>query len=199
MPNDFESLRQEIAAHESNVVYTEQGYLPLFVASPRSKIVIVGQAPGIRAQTSNMAWNDASGQRLMTWLGVNEQQFRNPDLFAHLPMDFYYPGKGKSGDLPPRKSFAPLWHHRLRRHMTNVELTILVGRYAQRYYLGDTAQPSLTETVHRYSEYLPEYFPLVHPSPLNFRWFARNEWFERDLVPDLQAVVAGIVLPHSAE
>lgn len=193
MTESFDELRQEIMSHSSNASYTTQGFLPLFVASPQSKIVIVGQAPGIRAQTSNMPWNDASGRRLMQWLGVTEAQFRDPAMFAHIPMDFYYPGKGKSGDLPPRKTFAPLWHSRLRDDMPNVELTILIGKYAQAYYLKNRVQANLTETVHHYATYLPEYFPLVHPSPLNFRWFAKNDWFEEALVPDLQNVVAGIL------
>ncbi len=193
MTDIFDDLRQEIASHESNRDFTAQGYMPLFVASPRSRIVVVGQAPGVRAQISNMAWNDASGQRLVRWLGVSEDQFRDPKLFAHIPMDFYYPGKGKSGDAPPRKSFAPLWHARLREHMPQVALTILIGRYAQSYYLKDSVRPTLTETVQNYKEYLPDYFPLVHPSPLNFRWFARNDWFESEVIPDLQKIVAELL------
>lgn len=193
MSKYFEAIRDEIAAHESNALHTANGLLPLFVASPASKIVIVGQAPGIRAQTSNTAWNDASGNRLIQWLGVTEDEFRNPSLFAHIPMDFYYPGKGKSGDLPPRKAFAPLWHSRILREMPNVKMMILIGRYAQEEYLQNKRHRTLTETVQNYHEYLPEYFPLVHPSPLNFRWFPKNPWFETELIPDLQATVAQIL------
>lgn len=189
----FEQLRDEIAQHESNAAYKAEGHMPLFVASPHSKIMIVGQAPGIRAQSSNTAWNDASGRRLVEWLGVTEEQFRDPRLFAHIPMDFYYPGKGKSGDLPPRKAFAPLWHDRFRERMSEVQLTILIGKYAQGHYLIDNPYRNLTETVRNYEAFLPAYFPLVHPSPLNFRWFAKNEWFERELVPDLQRRVAEIL------
>ena len=192
MSNIFDDIRHEIAHHESNRIYLDQGFMPLFVASPQSKIIIVGQAPGIRAQTSNMAWNDASGQRLMRWLGVSEDQFRDPSLFAHIPMDFYFPGKGKSGDLPPRKEFASLWHDRLMEHMTQVKLTILIGKYSQGHYLKDRVPRTLTETVRDYKYYLPDYFPLVHPSPLNFRWFAKNEWFEEEVIPDLQRIVADI-------
>lgn len=193
MSDLFDELRHEIAHHESNASLMAGGLMPLFVASPRSKIIIVGQAPGMRAQTSNMAWNDASGTRLMKWLDVSEEQFRNPELFAHLPMDFYYPGKGRSGDLPPRKTFAPLWHPRFIEHMPHVRLTVLIGKYAQAYYLKDRVESTLTETVRNYNQYLPDYFPLVHPSPLNFRWFAKNDWFESDLVPELQKIVAKIV------
>lgn len=191
-PDPFELIQQEIMAHESNTSHTVNGFAPLFVASKHAKIMIVGQAPGIKAQQSGMAWNDASGERLRGWLGVTESQFRDPRLFAHMPMDFYYPGKGKSGDLPPRKGFAPLWHARLRELMPEIELTILVGAYAQKYYLPNV-QPTLTETVRNYDQYLPEYLPIVHPSPLNFRWFAKNPWFERELVPVLQKNIATII------
>ncbi len=192
----FEKLRREIADHESNATHKAQGKLPLFIASPQSKIVIIGQAPGIRAQASDIGWNDASGLRLIQWLGVNEEQFRDTNLFAHMPMDFYYPGKNTSGDLPPRTTFAPLWHPRLLQMMPEVKLTILIGNYAQSYYLKGKKYRTLTETVRHYEEYLPDYFPLVHPSPLNFRWFAKNEWYEEEVVPVLQKTVAKILKTH---
>jgi uracil-DNA glycosylase len=188
----FSLLHEEIAGHESNAQYTTNGFMPLFAGSPDSKIMIIGQAPGIKAQMSGLVWDDASGNRLMDWLGVTEDQFRDPRIFAHIPMDFYYPGKGKSGDLPPRKDFAPLWHARLVELMPNLQLTILIGSYAQKYYLPNR-QRTLTETVRNYQAYLPTYFPVVHPSPLNFRWFAKNEWFEEELVPVLRQAVAEIL------
>ncbi|MEO6109576.1 MAG: uracil-DNA glycosylase family protein [Candidatus Saccharimonadales bacterium] len=191
---EFNRLRKEISEHESNRVQKSLGYEPLFAASTRSRIIIIGQAPGIKAQKSGIAWDDASGVRLMNWLGVSEEQFRDTSLFAHIPMDFYYPGKGKSGDLPPRKEFASLWHKRLIDSMPNVELILVIGRYAQKYYLPHTKGKTLTETVHNYQSYLPDYFPLVHPSPLNFRWLTKNTWFEEELVPVLQETVSKIVL-----
>jgi len=112
MSDKLAQIRQEIILHESNLAYKKLGYNPLFSASPTAKIVIIGQAPGIKAQTHEMVWSDASGQRLMKWLGVDEATFRNRSLIAHVPMDFYYPGKGKTGDLPPRKDFAQLWHNK---------------------------------------------------------------------------------------
>lgn len=198
MDDQIELLRNEIATHASNSVYMSNGIMPLYVASSLSKIVIIGQAPGIRAQTSGKAWDDASGLRLVEWLGVTEEQFRDPALFSLIPMDFYYPGKGKSGDLPPRKDFAPLWHKRLLDLMPNVKLVILVGQYAQQYYLHDR-EKTLTETVRNYHAYLPGYFPIVHPSPLNFRWLAKNKWFEKELLPKLQKTVARIIAdaPHA--
>jgi uracil-DNA glycosylase len=189
----FNDLRVEIAEHESNSSLKTQGFEPLFLASPRSKIVIVGQAPGIQAQTSRIVWDDASGIRLMSWLGVEESQFRDTGLFAHIPMDFYYPGKGKSGDLPPRKEFAELWHKRLLDLMPNVELFILIGKYSQNYYLPKHGYKNLTETVRNYEDFYPKYFPVVHPSPLNFRWFAKNEWFENEVVSVLQKRIACII------
>ena len=193
--NPIQQLRQAIIAHETNHVQSKMGYQPLFSASPNAKIIIVGQAPGIRAQVSGKPWDDASGLKLMSWLGVSETQFRDENIFAHVPMDFYYPGKGKTGDLPPRKDFAALWHGRIREYMPDVKLTILIGKYAQQYYLKKSVHRNLTETVRHYEEYLPDYFPLVHPSPLNFRWFAKNEWFEDELVPNLQKLVSEIINP----
>lgn len=152
--------------------------------------MVVGQAPGRVAQESGLPWNDASGAKLFEWLGVAEGQFRDPDLFALLPMDFYYPGKGATGDLPPRKDFAPRWHPPLLDLMPKIELTILIGGYAQKYYLASRVKKNLTETVHAFREFLPTTIPLVHPSPLNFRWQARNPWFATDVLPVLRAQVA---------
>lgn len=189
----IEQIRQQISNDKSNSQYKAKGIEPLFDASPDSKIVVIGQAPGIKAQTSGIPWDDASGQRLMSWLGVSEEQFRDTSLFALLPMDFYYPGRGKSGDLPPRSDFAPRWHSQLLALMPAVELTVLVGGYAQKYYLPGKSHTSLTENVRNYKDFLPKYFPLVHPSPLNFRWLAKNQWFEKELVPELQKTVAKII------
>jgi len=183
----------EIMADESNAEFTNRGWQPLFTASESSRIVVIGQAPGIKAQTSGVPWDDKSGQKLIEWLGINEAQFRDPRLISILPMDFYYPGKGKSGDLPPRKDFAPRWHRLILERMPEVGLILLIGSYAQKYYLGKRTKRNLTETVHSYEEYLPEYFPLVHPSPLNFRWQAKNPWFEQDVIPILQQEVAEII------
>ncbi len=125
----------------------------------------------------------------MAWLGVDEATFRNPQNFAIMPMDFYYPGKGKSGDLPPRKDFAAKFHPLLLAEMTELKLIILIGSYAQNYYLKQNKQKNLTETVRAYAQYLPTYFPLVHPSPLNFRWLNKNPWFEAKVIPQLQKLV----------
>lgn len=189
---ELERIYQAIQSDPANQPWYRQGYAPLYTASEQSKIVIVGQAPGKKAQQSGKPWNDASGIRLRAWLGISDEDFYNPDFISLLPMDFYYPGKGVHGDLPPRKDFAPAWHPQILACMPQVEVTILIGSYAQKYYLGKTVKPSLTQTVHAYKEYLPEFFPLVHPSPLNFRWQTKNPWFEQTVVPDLQKLVRSI-------
>lgn len=193
MSDVFSKIRQEIIADPMNQEMRAKQYEPVYTASAKSRIVIVGQAPGARAQESKKPWNDVSGKMLRQWLDVSDEQFYNPDIFALIPMDFYYPGKGVHGDLPPRKGFAEKWHPQLLEHMPDVRLILLIGAYSQKYYLGKTAGKNLTETVHNYKNYLPEYFPLVHPSPLNFRWRSKNPWFESRVVPELKRHVHAIV------
>ena len=182
-------LYHKIDRAETNALLHNRGLSPVYTASAKSRIVLVGQAPGRIAQETRKPWNDASGRLLRKWLGVTDEQFYNPDLFAIMPMDFYYPGKGAHGDLPPRKEFAPTWHPKLLALMPDVRLTILVGAYAQKYYLGMRTERNLTETVKNFNNYLPEYFPLVHPSPLNFGWRKHNPWFEKEVIPLLQVLV----------
>ena len=188
MTESFLKIKEEIMVHPDNQAYTAQGWEPLFAASPHSKIVIVGHAPGRKTQSVGLPWRDASGEKLKTWLGLSESEFRSESI-AQIPMDFYYQGKGKSGDLPPRKGFASLWHPKLLKLMPGVRLFILVGAYAQGYYLSDQKKSTLTQTVRSFSEYLPKYFPIVHPSPLNLRWLQQNPWFKSDVLPALKAQV----------
>ena len=184
----FEMLKDKVMTDESNLAYTQAGIEPLYQASAEAKLLIVGQAPGIRAQTAGRCWADPSGDRLRTWLGLDESCFYSPAV-AILPMDFYYPGKAKTGDQPPRRDFANSWHPQFIEQMPQLELTILAGRYAQDYYLRGVKQRNLTETVRHYEDYLPDYWPIVHPSPLNGRWLKQNPWFQADVVPELQARV----------
>ena len=193
MTNVFDRIRNEIIDDPMNVDMRAKGYVPVYTAGSKAKIVIVGQAPGIKAQTTKKPWNDVSGKLLREWLDMGEEQFYDPNVVALIPMDFYYPGKGVHGDLPPRKDFAAKWHPQLLEHMPHVELIILIGAYSQKYYLGKNAKRTLTETVRAYEEYLPQYFPLVHPSPLNFRWRAKNPWFTAEVVPELTARVKEIL------
>jgi uracil-DNA glycosylase len=191
----LDRIRAEIIAHPTNAWAHDLGYEPVYSAAPGARVVLIGQAPGRKAQESGIPFNDASGVKLRGWLGVDEERFRDPNLFAILPMDFYYPGKGTAGDLPPRKDFADLWHERILAELPDVVLTILVGGYAQKRYLGDRVRSSLTETVRAYAEYLPATIPLVHPSPLNFRWLSKNPWFEAEVVPVLRSLVAKAIAP----
>jgi uracil-DNA glycosylase len=183
-------LRAAVAADPDNAAFTARGWTPVFAASPASRIVLVGQAPGAKAQASGMPFTDASGAALLEWLGIDDATFRDPDRIAILPMDFYFPGRGASGDLPPRRGFAERWHPRFLAHMPDVRLTLLVGTAAQAHYLGDRRKANLTETVRAFHEYLPAEFPLVHPSPRNIPWQAHHPWFREEVLPALRSEVA---------
>ena len=166
---------------------------PIFQFSNKSKILIIAQAPGQKAHDKGIPFDDLSGDNLRSWLGITKEQFYNSDLFAIMPMGFCFPGKGKSGDLPPRKECAPHWHNKIMDQFENLELIILIGKYSQDYYLKNNPHKNLTETVISYQNILPKYFPLVHPSPLNFRWQAKNKWFLERIIPELQKKVASII------
>lgn len=189
MNKEFEQLKKDIMLDVDNKVYSDKGIEPLFSAPRTAKILIIGQAPGLKAQESRIFFNDKSGVKLREWMGIDNELFYNSGLIGVVPMDFYYPGKGKSGDLPPRKNFAHKWHPRVLELMPDIKLIILVGKYAQDYYLKDKKEKNLTETVKNYKKYLPKYFPIVHPSPLNFRWQAKNPWFLEEVVPVLKKMV----------
>lgn len=166
--------------------YLPLGPRPVFSFAKDSKIAIIGQAPGTKVHESGIPWDDASGKQLRKWLNVTEEAFYNPSNFAIVPMGFCYPGKGKSGDLPPRPECAPQWHESMFQQMGSVELFILIGTYAQAYYLNDRTEKNLTETVRNFEAYLPTYFPLPHPSPRNRFWLSKNMWFEKDVLPELR-------------
>ena len=193
MDNFIEELKKEIMSDEQNLEFTKEGQKPLFYIEENSRILIVGQAPGVKAMERGKCWDDQSGKRLRDWMGIDEDVFYNSGLIGIVPMDFYYPGKGKSGDLPPRKGFAKKWHERILSHYKNISLSILVGSYAQNYYLAGSKKKTLTETVAAYKEYLPSFFPIVHPSPRNIIRQAKNPWFEKEVVPALKKEVAKII------
>ncbi|AAN58923.1 uracil-DNA glycosylase family protein [Streptococcus mutans] len=189
----LEEITKAIMADSQNKVFTEKNIEPLFAAPKTARINIVGQAPGIKAQESRLYWNDKSGDRLREWMGVDYDTFYHSGYFAVIPMDFYYPGKGKSGDLPPRKGFAQKWHQPILDLLPDIQLTILIGNYAQKYYLHQKSSVKLTDTVAHYKKYLPDYFPLVHPSPRNQIWMSRHPWFEAQVVPDLKKIIQQII------
>lgn len=187
------AIADAIAADPANASYTARGVKPLFYADPRCRVMIVGQAPGRVAEESGIAWNDRSGDRLRDWMGVDREAFYDSGKIAIVPMDFYFPGTGRSGDLPPRKGFAEKWHPRILELMPRLDLTILVGAYAARRYLHLPSSASLTQIVRGYRDYLPAYFPLVHPSPRNQIWMKKNPWFAADILPELKDRV-GVLL-----
>jgi|SRR5690554_2432694 len=161
------------------------GPRPVVQASSQSRILIIGQAPGTKVHETGIPWNDPSGDELRRWLNMGRDLFYNPAIIAIVPMGFCYPGRGRSGDLPPRPECAPLWHAPLLALMPNIELTLLIGQYAQNYYLKDKPK-TLTETVHNRHDYFPSYFPLPHPSPRNRYWRMQNPWFETSVIPELR-------------
>ena len=189
----IEDIRQAIIADPENKEFTKRGIFPLFEAHETARIVLVGQAPGSRAEATGLYFRDPSGDNLRAWLGVDEEMFYESGLFAVVPMDFYFPGSGKSGDLPPRKDFADKWHADILAQMPNVELMILIGQYAQHYYLKQRKSVKVTDNVRNYQNFLPDYFPLVHPSPRNNIWQVKNPWFREVVLPDLKRIVAEIL------
>lgn len=166
---------------------------PVLQASASAKILVIGQAPGAKVHQTGVPWDDASGKQLRKWMGVDTEAFYNANKIALIPMGFCYPGKGKSGDLPPRPECAPQWHRILLERMNNIQLTILIGQYAQQYYLKELQKENLTATIAAHKEYLPDYLPLPHPSPRNRFWLSKNPWFEENVVPYLQQRVQDIL------
>ena len=162
------------------------GPRPIVQLSASSKIMIIGQAPGTKVHASGIPWDDASGDRLREWMGVDREIFYDESQIALMPMGFCYPGKGSGGDMPPRPECAPLWHAKLLKHCSNIRLTLLIGQYSQQYYLNGRQKATLTETVKTFNEFLPEVIPLVHPSPRNQIWLKKNQWFEKKLVSVLK-------------
>ena len=189
----FKEIFEAIKADPQNKKYTKDGIEPLYSVHKEAKICIIGQAPGIRAQESRLFWNDPSGDRLRDWLGIDRTTFYESNKISILPLDFYFPGKGKSGDLPPLAGFAQKWHKALLEEMPEIELFILVGSYAIKYYLNLKSSAKTTEVIHDFEAYLPKYFPLVHPSPRNNMWLAKNPWFEPELLPELKKRVAQLM------
>jgi len=187
------SLLNEIRACTICAEHLPLGPNPILSANTSSLIAIIGQAPGTRVHNTGIPWNDPSGDQLRKWIDVSNREFYTASLFAITPMGFCYPGKGKSGDLPPRPECARTWHDKLFAHLSNVKLTLLIGQYAQRYYLGDSMKKNLTETVRNHGQYFPKFIPLPHPSPRNRLWIKKNPWFELEVLPVLKASVHQLI------
>jgi uracil-DNA glycosylase len=162
------------------------GPRPVLQAGSSARILVASQAPGLRVHETGIPWNDASGRRLLDWLQMDEAVFYDPRRVAIVPMGFCYPGRAGSGDAPPRPECRATWHPRLLPLLPRVRLTLLVGQYAQAYFLGKRRRPALTDTVRAWRDYLPAMLPLPHPSPRNVGWFKANPWFEEEVVPALR-------------
>jgi uracil-DNA glycosylase len=163
---------------------------PVLRAAESATLLIVGQAPGTLVHGSGIPWNDASGMRLREWLRLDRDVFYDEGKVAIVPMGFCYPGRGASGDLPPRPECSQTWHPQLLPLLPNIRRVLLIGSYAQQYFLGATRKKTLTDTVRAHAEYAPRYFPLPHPSPRNIGWFQHNPWFQQEVLPLLREYVA---------
>jgi len=186
----LDTLLSEIRACRLCEAHLPLGPRPVLRASSTARILIVGQAPGRRVHETGIPWNDPSGDRLRNWLDMTREQFYDERHIAIVPAGLCYPGSGQRGDAPPRPECAPLWHPQLRALMPKIQLTLLIGQYAQAYYLGKRRKKSLRETVQAYQDYLPEFLPLPHPSPRNQLWLKQNPWFEAEVIPLLRVQVA---------
>lgn len=170
------------------------GPRPVLRASATARLLIVGQAPGTRVHETGIPWNDPSGDRLRRWLALDRDAFYDERRIAIIPVGFCYPGRHeRGGDKPPRPECAPTWHEPLRALLPSIGLTLLVGQYAQAFYLGERRQATLTETVRHWRDYLPEFLPTPHPSWRSVVWLRRNPWFDAEVVPELRRRVAALV------
>ena len=185
----FTSMLVEVRACTLCAAHLPHGVRPVLQIHPQARVLIAGQAPGRKVHASGVPFDDASGDRLREWMGVTREVFYDPTKIAILPMGFCFPGTGKSGDLPPRPECAPAWRDQLLTHLRHLEVTLVVGQYAQEYHLHER-QSSLTETVQAWQSYWPKIVPLPHPSPRNNIWLSRNPWFEKELLPKLRRRVA---------
>ena len=170
------------------------GPRPVFRVSATARLLIVGQAPGTRVHETGIPWNDASGERLRDWLGLDRESFYDERRIAIVPMGLCYPGVDRNGgDRPPRPECAPAWHGRFLALMPRIELTLLVGSYAHAFHLAGQRKAGMGETVAAWRDYLPRYWPLPHPSWRNIAWLRRNPWFAEELLPKLRRRVRELV------
>jgi uracil-DNA glycosylase len=172
---------------------------PVFRVGRSARLLIVGQAPGRLVHETGIPWNDPSGNVLRAWLALDREAFYDTSRIAIVPVGLCYPGTVNGADLPPCKECAPLWQPRFRAALPDISLTLLVGSYAQAYYLKEKRKANLGETVRAYRQYLPEFFPLPHPSWRNLAWLKRNPWFEKQVIPALQKRVKALLGTESPQ
>lgn len=184
---DLPALLDEVRGCTHCARHLPLGPRPVLRAAVSARLMIVGQAPGTKVHESGIPWNDASGRRLREWLDMPEEVFYDESRIAIVPMGFCYPGANpKGGDNPPRPECAPMWHPSLRAALGNIELILLVGQYAQHFYLGKDRRRTMTETVRAFRDYLPDFLPTPHPSWRTTQWLKKNPWFETDLIPEIR-------------
>lgn len=191
--NPCQKLLKEIRSCDACIKELPLGPRPVLNFHSESKIIIAGQAPGTKVHNSGLPWNDASGERLREWLSISNEDFYDVTRYSIIPMGYCYPGKGKSGDLPPRQECRDLWLDKILSQLPNVKLVIAIGQYAQSYYVKNPGN-NLTETVKNWQAYIKSndpypVFPLPHPSPRNNIWLKKNPWFEKELIPELRKTV----------
>jgi uracil-DNA glycosylase len=191
---ELDAFLRELRACTVCAAHLPLGPRPIVRGNASARLLITSQAPGTRVHETGLTFNDRSGDVLRFWLGIDRDTFYDEDRIAIVPMGFCYPGRGaKGGDLPPRKECAPLWHKRLLPHYPRIGLTLLVGSYAINYYLKGRTQRTMVETVRNWREYLPEFFPLPHPSWRNVLWMRQNPWYEAEVLPELRRRVHALI------
>lgn len=188
-----EQLYSEIRRCRVCEKHLRLGPNPILRVSTNARILLVGQAPGTRVHNTGIPWNDPSGDRLRQWLGVDRDTFYDTEKFAIVPMGLCYPGKGSSGDLPPRHECAPLWHTKVRALLPGLKLIILIGSYAVRYYLPHNAKLAVRDVVRQADFETDIFLPLVHPSPRNKLWLKQHPWFEKQIVANLRKRVHKLI------
>lgn len=191
MPDQLDKLLAEIHACRICAAHLSLGPRPVLQASSTARLLIVSQAPGRKVHDTGIPFNDVSGERLRDWLGIDRNTFYDASRIAIVPMGMCFPGTSRGGDLPPRPECAPTWHPRLLPLLTKVQLTLVIGQYAQAGILGVPRGTRLTDTVQAWREHLAQgRLPLPHPSPRNRLWLVRNPWFETELLPVLRKCVS---------
>jgi len=195
VPKDhtLKSLLSAVRACRVCEAHLPLGPRPVLQAAATARILIVGQAPGAQVHRTGIPWNDPSGERLREWMGVSADEFYDASRIAIIPMGYCYPGRGNGGDLPPRRECAELWLDKLLTNLPSIELTLLIGQYAQRHFLGKRRKESLAKTMRAWAEYAPSYIPLPHPSPRNTPWLQRNPDFEQHLLPELRRRIKSLL------